>query len=369
MKQSLFERLTIALFCLFLAGMGLGYLLCPKQEFSELEKRYLAEPPQWNWAQFSTGTFGEETEGYLADHIPGRNFFVGLNAYFSRWTLRRADQDIYVAAQGRLVEAPVHWSQTAAQKNMSAVNRFVQQTQADAALMLIPSGGWAAEKSIAGPARPYRDRELIQRIYAMAEGKLDTVDILDEFEGRSDWFFRTDHHWNSQGAYQGYRLYQQSRGRAYVPEELFTPQDCGAFRGSTYSRSALWLTEPEELSLLVSDSLITVTNLESNQPHEGPYYWERLEQSDKYTVNLDGNHSLVRLTNPQGVGKLLVIRDSFANSMGVFLAESYETVVLVDLRYYKEAVSDLISQEGFDSILICYSLSNFLTDNNLLWLR
>jgi len=369
MKRSLFDRLTIALFCLFLAGMGLGYLLCPGQDFSELEKRYLAEPPQWSWARFAAGDFGEEAEEYLADHIPGRNFFVGLNAYFSRWTLRRADQDIYVAAQGRLVEAPAAWSETAAQKNMSAVNRFVQQTQADASLMLIPSGGWAAEKTITGPAKPYRDRELIRRIYAMAEGKLDTVDLLDEFEGRTDWFFRTDHHWNSLGAYQGYRLYQQSRGRAYAPEESFTTKNCGAFRGSTYSRSALWLTEPEELSLLVSDSPVTVTNLESNQLHEGPYYWERLEQWDKYTVNLDGNHSLVRLTNPQGEGKLLVIRDSFANSMGVFLAESYETVVLVDLRYYKEAVSDLVSQEGFDEVLICYSLSNFLTDNNLLWLR
>ena len=43
-------------------------------------------------------------------------------------------------------------------------------------------------------------------------------------------------------------------------------------------------------------------------------------------MNLDGNHSVVRVTNPAGSGKLLVIRDSFANSMGVFLAESYETV-------------------------------------------
>jgi len=369
MKKSILDKLTIALFCLFLGGMGLAVLLCPKQEFSELEKRYLEDPPEWSWEQLVSGTFADAAERYLADHIPGRNFFVGLNAYCDRWTLRRADQKIYVTADGRLVEAPAQWSEAVARKNMKAVNRFSQEIQAETALMLIPSGGWAAEDIIAGPSKPYRDRELIQRVYALAEESLDTVDLLEEFEGREDWFFRTDHHWNSQGAYQGYRIYRQFRDQEYAAEECFTAQNCGPFRGSTYSRSALWLTEAEKLMVLVSGSPITVTNLESGQPHQGPYYWERLEELDKYTVNLDGNHSLVRVNNPQGSGKLLVIRDSFANSMGVFLAESYETVVLVDPRYYKEPVSELMKQESFDEVLICYSLSNFLTDTNLVWLR
>lgn len=369
MKKRIWEKVTAVLFCLFLGGMGIGYFLCPRQEFSELEKRYLEEPPQWSWKQLTSGDFGEAAERYMADHMPLRSFFVGLNAYFERWTLRRADQEIYVTSDGRLVEAPTQWSEAVAQKNMKAVNRFAQTAQADTALMLIPSAGWAAEDTVTGPAKPYRDRELIGGVYALAEEPLSTVDLLEEFAGRRDWFFRTDHHWNSQGAYQGYRIYEQFRGREYASEDGFATQSCGPFRGSTYSRSALWLTEAEELSVLVSGSPITATNLESGQLHQGPYYWERLDTFDPYTVNLDGNHSLVRVNNPQGSGKLLVIRDSFANSMGVFLAESYETVVLVDLRYYKEAVSELMAQEHFDEVLICYSLSNFLTDPNLVWLR
>ena len=110
-------------------------------------------------------------------------------------------------------------------------------------------------------------------------------------------------------------------------------------------------------------------NAESEETHDGVFYWERLEEEDKYTVNLDGNHSLVRTENPDGEGKLLVIRDSFANSLGTFLAGEYETVVLVDLRYYRQSVSDLLEQEPFDRVLVCYSLSNFLTDTNLPWLR
>ena len=84
---------------------------------------------------------------------------------------------------------------------------------------------------------------------------------------------------------------------------------------------------------------------------------------------LDGNHSVVRVKNPEKQGKLLVIRDSYSNCLGGFLAESYGEVVLVDLRYYRQAVSELVNQEGFDDILVCYSCANFLTDTNLMLLR
>ena len=67
--------------------------------------------------------------------------------------------------------------------------------------------------------------------------------------------------------------------------------------------------------------------------------------------------------------KLLVIRDSYSNCLGTFLANNYAQVVLVDLRYYKEPLTELVAAEGFDDVLVCYSLGNFLTDANIIWLR
>ena len=77
----------------------------------------------------------------------------------------------------------------------------------------------------------------------------------------------------------------------------------------------------------------------------------------------------VRIQNPGKQGKLLVIRDSYSNCLGGFLAESYAEVVLIDLRYYRQAVSEFVKREGFDDILVCYSCANFLTDTNLMLLR
>ena len=44
-------------------------------------------------------------------------------------------------------------------------------------------------------------------------------------------------------------------------------------------------------------------------------------------------------------------------------------MVLLDLRYEKQPVSQLLQQEDFDRILICYGLGNFLTDKNLVFLK
>jgi hypothetical protein len=158
-------------------------------------------------------------------------------------------------------------------------------------------------------------------------------------------------------------------GRTSKRAEDFTKEVASGFLGSTYSRSALWLTKGENLELWYGSDSLTVTNGESEETHSGVFYRERLEEADKYTVYLDGNHSIVRIQNPEQSGKLLVIRDSYSNCLGPFLAESYGEVVLVDLRYYKQPISQLIAQEGFDDVLVCYSIGNFMTDANIILLR
>ena len=354
------DILTVVLFCGFLCAMLLMYLLIPKKDYSEVEKRYLAESPDLNWADVASGDWGNDAETYMADHIPGRDFFVGLNAYFDLWTGRQVGKDIWLK-DGRLVEAPVKWSEGAVTKNMKSINAFGEAVGQQVDLMIVPSAGWAMGLT------EYQDNAIIDNICASAA--VNTVDVRPVFDGNPSLYFRTDHHWNSEGAHAAYAAYMAECGREFKPADAFIKDTYGTFQGSTYSRSALWLTPGEELELWQSETPLTVTNAESEEEHAGVYYWDRLEEADKYTVFLDGNHSLVRIHNPDAEGKLLVIRDSYSNSLGCFLAESYSEVVLVDLRYYKQPVSALAAQEGFDDILICYSIGNFLTDNNLIFLR
>lgn len=359
MKKS--DIVTVALFCGFLFAMLLGYLFLPVTDFSVAEKRYLQGPPELTWEDVSSGDWGEDAESWMADHIPGRDFFVGLNAYFDYFTGRQNAKDIWVR-EGRLLEAPVAMDEAAVQKNLKAIETFAGTIGQNVDLIIVPSAGWAAGEE------GYADDAIIDAIYDSAEGDITPVDVRDAFAGRPERYYATDHHWTSAGAHAGYRAYMEYLGRPFRRAEDFNVETISGFQGSTYSRSALWLTPGESLELWHGAEGITVTNGENDDVHQGVFYRERLEEADKYTVFLDGNHSLVRIQNPEGEGKLLVIRDSYSNALGCFLAQSYAEVVLVDLRYYRSPVSQLVS-EDFDNVLVCYSIGNFLTDTNIVWLR
>lgn len=361
MRKNTLDWITALVFCGFLAAMALGYLLLPKADFSQNEKRYLQELPTFSWSELLSGEWGEQAEDYLADHMPGRDFFVGLNAYADLLSGRMDASDVRLK-QGRLLEAPAELSEEALEKSLNAIAGFAQALDTPVELILVPSAGWACGYS------EYEDARLIQEIYSRSAEYTVQLDLCPVFAGQADYFYKTDHHWNSAGAYAACRAYMDWLGRDYPEAENFQIEEIPGFHGSTYSRSALWLTPAESIELWSLSEGLTVENEGSEQPHNGVFYREHLEEADKYTVFLDGNHSLVRVTNSEGTGKVLVIRDSYSNCLGCFLAQSFQETVLVDLRYYRSAVSAL-AEEGFDHVLICYSLGNFLTDTNLVWLR
>ena len=356
-KQDLAGLLLLVSFLFIVAA---GYLL-PKSDFSDMEKRYLAEAPEFNWDNVSSGEWSSQAEDYLSDRVLGRNFFVGINAYMEKLAGRQHLKDVWVW-EGKLVEAPVAFDGDAVARNMAAINALADSLDRKVTVMLVPSAGWAS--GIEG----YSDEEIIKAAYAAAGERVSTVSVEDIFRGRPELYYDTDHHWTSEGAYEGYAAFAEAVGRDYRAAEDFTVTAVEGFQGSTYSRSALWLTPSETLELWHGSDRLTVTNAESEEVHEGIFYTERLEEADKYTVFLDGNHSVVRVTNPEKEGKLLVIRDSYANCLGTLLANQYAEVVLVDLRYWKTPVSELTA-EGFDDVLVCYSLYNFLTDANFPWLK
>ena len=66
--------------------------------------------------------------------------------------------------------------------------------------------------------------------------------------------------------------------------------------------------------------------------------------------------------------KLLIVRDSYADSLVPFLTPHFSEIHLVDLRYYKGSISGYIEDNGIDAALVLYSVANFTSDGNLAWL-
>ena len=372
MRKKVRNIIITVLFCLAVFAVPALFLLQPKEEFSEREKRYLAQMPTLSAQSLASGEFTEELDGYVADHFPGRELFVGINAYFDLFAGRQASKEYSLAGDGRLLSRPVEREEEALNANIAFINDFARsiaqtETHIPVSLMLVPSSGAVL---LDGPEYP--DGEIISDVYERAETA--HVDLLPAFRADADpgrLYYRTDHHWTSEGAFQAACAYLRSRGLPGLDRETYTKQSFEPFYGSAYAASGLWLTEPDSLELWYSGNRLQVSN-ETGQVHDGVFYLNRLEEQDKYQVYLDGNHSLVRIENladrEADPRSLLVIRDSFSNSLGCFLADAYDRVILVDLRYYRLPLTDLLLEEGIDEILIEYSVDNFLHDANLAFL-
>lgn len=135
-----------------------------------------------------------------------------------------------------------------------------------------------------------------------------------------------------------------------------------------------WVS-PDTISTYVPDTGITVTSYtydSTGNQVEVPrslYDTSFLSVKDKYSMFLGGNQSLGVVKTPNtDKPKLLIIRDSYADSLVPFLTPHFSEIHLIDLRYYKLSIADYIQQNGIDQALVLYSVPNFVTDSNLFWI-
>ena len=87
----------------------------------------------------------------------------------------------------------------------------------------------------------------------------------------------------------------------------------------------------------------------------------KLTVYDKYAMFLHGNNGLSRVQG-DGTGKILVIKDSYANCFVPYLTANYADIDVVDFRNYNFGLDQLIADNDYDQILVLYSFDSFKSD-------
>ncbi len=369
MKSKALHIVTVALFLALVCVVPLYWLLSPRKTFSDSERRYLAEPPRLAAADLKNWAFDDAVETYLADQLPGRDALVGLNAYTVLLSGRQVSEDIWVDREGYLVEAPVTAAPEQLDKRLKRMAALGEKTGLPVYVMAVPSAGYVRRDMLPRAlAALYPDGELLQRI---EDGTgVTAVSLAETFlqEGRG-WYYRTDHHWIGEGAYAAYRLFMETAGREALPYDAFLHRTAPGYVGSTRSRSALWLATPDELTIdAPMDTPVTVTFSDDETVYDSLFFFDHLREYDWYPLFLDGNHPVTVVENgraPADAPTLMLVKDSFGNTLAPLLVPSYGKIVLVDPRYYRGSVADLCGEYGADEVLFCYSLERICTDLNL----
>lgn len=376
--QFRYPRAVALLFGGILIGTQAAFWLLPHRSFSENEKRVLAQAPAISAAGIADGSVFEDVESYLSDHFPGRDAWVGANAYLEQAEGRGAVGDIVRGADGWLFPAPLSDDRQTLQNNMQAITEFARAQTIPVYLMAVPTAGAVVQDKLPALHLDYPDADMLEQARRIAGDSLRWLDVLGDFrsaDAPDTLYYRTDHHWTTAGAYRAYRLLMQEMGESSVMEDTFQVEQVPDFYGTSYSKSGLWLTPPDEIALWTDPDLQTVTTVydgDGRQPvvQEGMLFREYLEQADKYPVFLSGNHARVHIeTNANTDKRLLVVKDSYAHALAPFLAEEYRTIDLIDLRYFKrQTISDWLRENPVDDILFVYGLNSLAEDKNLQWL-
>ena len=375
MLKKLYQCLPALIFLLFLVGMALVLLLSPVREYSENEKRYLAGRPEITASTILDGSAQEQLEDFTSDQIPGRDFFVGINAYWNLATGRNGAQDIYHCKEGYLINAPKAHDEGVFTANLTRFDQFAAKVGVPADMVMVPSTGYLMDAVLPAVHGVYDDDQLYDKAGQLLQyiRLLDVRQPLKDGVAQGQVCYRTDHHLTAFGNYLLYQAYQTANSRTAFPQNAYTVERHDGFYGTTWSGSGYWMTEPDTVELWKHPFSGTVTITDgSAEPvvSHSLFFPKHLENLDQYPVYLDGNHSLVTIENPGAEGgNLLVIRDSYAHCLSTFLASDYKTIYLVDLRYYRDSLSDFLAQHPVDRMLYLYGTDSLVSDTNSAWLK
>ena len=376
-----------ALFCAFIGVFLVANAVSPDRTFSEVENRNLEQLPAVDFGtpeklfrdgNFFNGQFMRDFETYTTDQFIGRDAWVDLKARTERALGKKENNNVYFADNDTLI---TRFDQPAADRvteNLNYVNKFVENVDIPVVFSLIPSQAciWADRLPEGAPNASQTD------LMTQAQGAVTGATWADVYtplmeHKDEDIFYRTDHHWTSLGAYYGYTGLASALGYTPVPLTDYTPTVRSTeFYGTVFSSSGVRWVKPDTITTYVPDDGITVvshTYDNSGNPVEEQralYVESFLSVKDKYSMFLGGNQSLGVVTNtnnPDGP-KLLIIRDSYADSLVPFLTAHYSEIHLIDPRYYHLSVKDYVAQNGIDQALVLYSVPNFVTDGNMFWI-
>ena len=93
-----------------------------------------------------------------------------------------------------------------------------------------------------------------------------------------------------------------------------------------------------------------------------------MDKKDKYSLFLNNLHPLTEITNDTAETdrELVLIKDSYANSMVPFLVRHYKKIYVFDTRYYKDGPSAFLAEHaGVTDVLLLYNMNTLDGDSGI----
>ncbi len=206
--------------------------------------------------------------------------------------------------------------------------------------------------------------------------------ISDTPDHVSEYFYKTDHHWNSLGAFRGFQEISKYLQAIYPEEKIY-----GEYQkldnwdvhkknnwslGSGGKRTGVYFTGTDDLVWLTPkfETEMSFANVYKNEFYTGDfcdanirekYIEERDYFADHaYCVYVGGNYPLILHRNDKAPvdKRVLLVKDSFALPLETYLSTVFSEVDTIDLRHYKGGtLYEYILESEPDTVIMSYNPS------------
>ncbi|PAV31294.1 hypothetical protein CIL05_01180 [Virgibacillus profundi] len=387
------DVLLSVLFILFIFSIGIYLLIMPDKEVSDIENRNLAQKPELTLSDFTSGEYMLGFEAYITDQFPGRDKWLKTYVNYQMLMDKTYIQDYYITEENWIMPKP--------QSN------FPKKDIDIAAENIKNFGDYLADKDIEFyyfsvphkvsvlpflypdyiTAGNYKEKTdyLMSQIGSESVIKVDFTKLfLDEFsnEDLKKMYFKTDHHWNMNGAFQVYKTIVDTfsnHSDTFISREVnkdHYERRCfpsNLFDGS-YNKQLYRLidTSGENLCTLLSDSFQkyeVIIEGKRIEPYElyGSAFKDTKSDLIAYNDLFTRDLREINITNPKKKdenNKLLIIKDSYTNPIIYHLAEGFYKTTIYDPRHNKDrTVVEFIEENNFDMIAVIYNSTQIRGEN------
>ncbi|MBR3182464.1 MAG: hypothetical protein IKF56_07505 [Eggerthellaceae bacterium] len=370
-------------------GAPLPEWMAVGQKHSYLEGRDYEKRPNLTIESISSGVFQFKLDKYLSDIIPLKDSVTLANAAMQRASIKTANaffsfscyptyygsSKVFVSEHNAIMYMPVSLNRdelTFACESLSNLSLLAKDYPDVLFSVYVVQGGQFAS---ANPAYDYCSNATNGDEYAKA--LLDSIDedvgniflFTKTYSSVSDFlteFFRTDHHWNSQGAITAFNDMAEEMGITSLSNPKRT--DFGDYRFSgAIARWGLDLQTEEVFDLGGDGEGLTVIEPDGKTI---PYSHDRWSKDvstariyrfhDEYYDWLKDGSTIV---NMHGEGRALIVCDSYGADLVPMLGRHFASLDYVkDLHSSSKSTGSLraLLEEGnYDCVFLIASCSNY----------
>ncbi|MCM1283289.1 MAG: DHHW family protein [Muribaculaceae bacterium] len=251
-----------------------------------------------------------------------------------------------------------------------AVNKAAEELEqkADVYNLVVPLGsGIVFPDNLKDQLSCSDQQEAMQQIHGKMDSGVISVDIYDSLMTHRDEYiyFRTDHHWTALGAYYAYQDFCEAKG--IVPEELdsYETKVFDGFLGSFYNdtnKNKKLKKNPDTVTAYLPN-MDAVCHVEDAQgvKYDSPVIYDETNAgaSLKYSAFIAGDNPYTEIVNSELTdgSACIVVKESFGNAFIPFLVDHYQTIYVIDYRYWSGSISGLAGEKGVEDVIFINNLS------------